>query len=67
MTDVIKNLVILNRLPNGFRIPNRRLNLNHLGNQSPKNSKKGKNDNVVKYTKSAHLTLIHTKRNIIYE
>jgi hypothetical protein len=50
MTDIVKDLIILDRIPKRLFVPNRCLNLINLSNQTPNNAKKSKNDDVVKYT-----------------
>jgi hypothetical protein len=62
MTDIVQDLIILNGVPNGLVIPNLILHMYHLGNQSPDDSKKCKNDNVVKYTKSTYPKTSYKKK-----
>jgi hypothetical protein len=47
---IVEELIILDGVPDTLFIPRLRLNVIHLRNKSPHNSKKRKYDNVVKHT-----------------
>jgi hypothetical protein len=67
MTDIIQDLIILDRVPNRFLVSCLGLNMIYLRDQPPHNPKQRKYDNIVQYTIISKLLKEHTRRSKVYE